>query len=621
MFLTDTIIKELDYFKRLNGHFEVNAGARKIKVKDADEKILYMLLSASLAMDISEDGFFENFIITDKSISNKQELLLDAYAFIETETLNEKHLHLFQYKLYEGPSHSASPVELMNFATLMNNVFVHPELRADTDLNNPVLKEIDTKVQAFLNPGRGKKIAVHCHFINNAVGVNTGNKKSIEDVLGRFEYDKQHRNFKIQIYGIKEIEELAINGKISVGQENLEFLVDGQYAYRFEDNSQKAGLGLPKRVFIGMCNVNEFIRLQNKYHHNQLYSENIRLYLGNRAAVNKDIINTITSVESIWFPYMNNGISIICDSLVVNGPNAQKKIISLDLNNMQIINGCQTVNALYSARFDEHTENHFRPSNILVKIYEIDPNQTDFKLNVIKATNNQNAVKTYSLLSNEPIQIKIQSVLKKIDYLYDRKGEAKLEPTSKVVSMPNGTLALRAVYRFEAQILRARNWQSKVFNKTEYEKIFPIESIEDNEKLYRLSIKLLISTLILDTTRDQINDKSPLLVSSLSIINKSAYYVAGYIYAKHKEFFDDKENELLKLLEDDNPFKLKSTKIPDDIKNKVIENFNNDIAGFTEFYNKAEVSKVDIDNLLKSKQFGGLYKKEIEQITGIEISD
>ena len=39
--------------------------------------------------------------------------------------------------------------------------------------------------------------------------------------------------------------------------------------------------------------VAEFIRLQNKYHNNQLYAENIRLYLGDRGAVNKDIISTM----------------------------------------------------------------------------------------------------------------------------------------------------------------------------------------------------------------------------------------------------------------------------------------------------------------------------------------
>lgn len=82
------------------------------------------------------------------------------------------------------------------------------------------------------------------------------------------------------------------------------------YSYRLEDNSKRESLGLPKKVIVGMCNVNEFIRLQNKYHHNQLYAENIRLYLGDRGSVNKDIIadyykrrKSVVSLHEQWYQY------------------------------------------------------------------------------------------------------------------------------------------------------------------------------------------------------------------------------------------------------------------------------------------------------------------------------
>ena len=111
MYISDDIKKELDYFKRLHEHYSIQAGEKQISVKNADEKILYILMSASYAMDIFEEGFFENFVLTDKALTNKQELLLDAYAFIETDTTSEKHLHLFQYKLFETENNGASPVD------------------------------------------------------------------------------------------------------------------------------------------------------------------------------------------------------------------------------------------------------------------------------------------------------------------------------------------------------------------------------------------------------------------------------------------------------------------------------------------------------------------------------
>ena len=108
---------------------------------------------------------------------------------------------------------------------------------------------------------------------------------------------------------------------------------------------------------------------------------------------------------------------------------------------MQIINGCQTVNALYSAKYGENTRDNFRPANVMVRIYEINPSQTDFKMNIIKATNNQNSVKSYSLMANDPIQIRIAEVLRKFNIIYDRKGEGKnIQGNQMIISMVEFTL-------------------------------------------------------------------------------------------------------------------------------------------------------------------------------------
>ena len=294
MYISEELQKELDFFKRTNEHFEIEAGKSTSKVINASNEMLYMAMSASLVMDYSEDGFFENFVITDKTISGKNDLQIDAYALIETESTKIKQLHIFQYKLYESLSKSASPVELLNFATFINNNFVHPEF-LETPSDNEIVVEIKKKCDEFLSK-RGRSIIVYCHYINNATGIYRSNESEINNVMARFAQDKQLLGFSIQVYGIKEILELSKDGKIQVGSESLELVNEGMYSYRLEDNSKRESLGLPKKVIVGMCNVNEFIRLQNKYHHNQLYSENIRLYLGDRGNVNKDIIGDRKSV-------------------------------------------------------------------------------------------------------------------------------------------------------------------------------------------------------------------------------------------------------------------------------------------------------------------------------------
>lgn len=101
IFLTDEIRKEIEYFKKLHESFSVKLGKKIIPLHEATDEVLYMLLSASVVMDISEDELFESFVITDKSLTKQPEVLIDAYAFTETENTKEKILHVFQFKLHK----------------------------------------------------------------------------------------------------------------------------------------------------------------------------------------------------------------------------------------------------------------------------------------------------------------------------------------------------------------------------------------------------------------------------------------------------------------------------------------------------------------------------------------
>lgn len=619
MYISDQLREELDFFKRMNNHFEIDAGKNTCLVENATDEILYICFAASLVMDYSEDGFFENFVITDKSLSGKDDMLIDAYALIETDLSSVRQLHLFQFKEYESDEKAASPIELLNFATFVNNNFVHPELLLESEEQNGVLKEIKDKCNSFLNRGRGNRIKVYCHYINNAKGITKSNSKQInETVMGRFLQDKQLYGFSVQVNGLQDILDLATDGKIRVETETLDILVDGQNSYRIEDNSGKSRVGLPKHVIVGLCNVNEFIRLQNKYHHNQLYSENIRLYLGDRGAVNKAIINTITSNDSIWFPYMNNGISIICDSLTIGNINKTRNTMTLTMSNMQIINGCQTVNALYSARYGKTTTDNFRASNVMVRIYDIDPDQVDFKMNIIKATNNQNAVKSYSLMANDQIQIEISRILEKFNILYDRKGESKKNTKAKVIiSMTDAAIAYRAVYLHQARELRSGMGRNRVFKEGEYEKVFNLSFLDEDRKqdLVRLCSQLVISTLILDTVRDLIPKYRDKWLTKLPIMMKCAFYLSGYLMAMGKREYEALSNEIVNDYMEGNFAKLQGKDYPNKIREIVKNQFEPALEGFTKFYrNLRKVDKSDIDNLLKDRAFSKEYEKALTHL-------
>jgi len=610
MYLSEDVKQEIAYFKRLHDHFTIKLKDKEVSISEiTDDRILYILMSASYSMDIFEEGFFENFVITDKALTGKDEIQIDAYALIETESSKEKHLHIFQYKLFENYRNGASPVEVNTFVSLMNELFVHTELRKENALSNEVFKEIDAAMNGFLGGARGRKVTVKCHFITNATGIAKTNAKVFDDLLGKFERDKQLYGFGVQIYGEREILDLIRSGKININTEIINFNIDGQNSYRLEDNSSRIGLGLPNKVFIGICNVNELIRLQNKYHHNQLYSDNIRLYLGDRASVNKDIIETITSQNSLWFPYMNNGISIICDDMSIL--NSKHSILPVELNNIQIINGCQTVNALYNAKYNERTKDQFKPQEILVKIYQIDSTNTSFKHSVIKASNNQNAVKTYSLLSNDPIQVAIQEALKRVGYIYDRKGEARGQDSDKIVSMVNAALAYRACFRFEAQKLRAKIGQSRVFQQDYYNQIYKESFLKTKTHTFQLAAQLLSSSIILDTVRDYIKEET---TSNLAIIKKSAYYLAGIVYALNKVSIDKFIVACVDLMEENNTVKNNKAPLFGNFQIAVKSWMPVAVAKLDALFSSFDKKSQDIDNILKSTEFD----KEYQNLTEIK---
>lgn len=604
MYLSEVIKTEIEYFKKLHESFSISLGEKTVSIISATDEVLYMLLSASLVMDVAEDELFDNFVITDRNLTGKKETLIDAYALIDTQNSKEKQLHIFQYKLFQKDSGSASPVDVNNFSNFINTEFLHSTL-ITKDPNNQVVDEIHEIVDNFLKH-KGNKISVKCHFITNVLGINKKDEKSFE-FLKRFDYDKQVHNFDIQVYGIKEIEDLVKDGKITVGEEILSFDRDTNESYRYEDNTTKQELGLPGKVFIGMLNINELIKLQNKYHRNQLYSENVRLYLGDKGSVNRDIIETITSDESLWFPYMNNGISIICDE--INLGSLKKDKIEIALTNMQIINGCQTVNALYSAKYSEDTKDSFNSSRVLVKVYQISKTQVNFKTAIIKATNNQNAVKSYALVSNDKIQLEIQNKLSKLNYMYDRKGESKQALlNSKVCFMAEAAISYKAMYEFAARQLRSGVGKGKIFRTDEYKKLFKDEYLENESMLTLFSVRLLISSELAKLFRVYITETSADITNEMKIYKKSLYYLLGLFYAENFSSITEIEQNLCNLIIENNLHKIKNISIFEKLTDVFSSNVKQTVDKFVSFYKKIQIDKSDNDNVLKNTVFDAGYK-------------
>jgi AIPR protein len=144
----------------------------------------------------------------------------------------------------------------------------------------------------------------------------------------------------------------------------------------------------PHRTIVGVLKGNS-LRALYLQHKQSLYAWNIRGYLGNRG-INHQIAETANDTPADFF-YFNNGVSAVCTDYWLDGN-------QLTAENMQIINGAQTVSSLASQDPRPEIEVLFR----LTKTTSV---KTDKGLNheIIKYNNSQNAVKLSDFRSNDPI--------------------------------------------------------------------------------------------------------------------------------------------------------------------------------------------------------------------------
>lgn len=137
---------------------------------------------------------------------------------------------------------------------------------------------------------------------------------------------------------------------------------------------------------IRFSELKKLILTSDKNLKDKLFVENVRNYIGS-TPVNLDIKRTLdTASERSYFPFLNNGLAIICDK-IERHPVKDKEFI---LTFPRIINGCQTTNELFKKYKESPFENDMDDIEVVAKI--ISTNDNLLKKMIIYASNNQNSI-------------------------------------------------------------------------------------------------------------------------------------------------------------------------------------------------------------------------------------
>ena len=177
-----------------------------------------------------------------------------------------------------------------------------------------------------------------------------------------------------------------------------------------------------RRVLIGRCPVGELARLVEK-HGDQLFDKNIRRYLGlvgNR--VNQAMARTLREAgQRRNFYFYNNGITITCSQFRHNA--LQQGNWQVQVQDLQIVNGGQTARTVQ--RVAAEAGSTIDDAEVLVRIYELPPDDDVFVDAITFATNSQNPVDLRDLRANDPRQRALAESMRALGFGYRSKREER----------------------------------------------------------------------------------------------------------------------------------------------------------------------------------------------------
>lgn len=452
------------------------------EIKETDFKKLYPYLAVQKITFLQDDEVWELLQWTDFHETGKQEELLDAYLILDQG--DEIELKLFQFKFKDNYSGGVSTKELYAFVDRMNRVFLRADLQDEKTLEAFVEVRQAVEEARKANP-KAKRVRIQCYFIVNGQDVSRTDQTKVEEIRNIYAQDRQTYGFTFETYGIQKIYDLITQGRVPIAAETIEMLTDrGPESFLLHDIGINPN-GMPLKVAVGFVNVNQFTRLVDRYSNNELFEMNVRYFLGAGREVNRKIIETITSNQSPWFGFMNNGVSITADKVVVDRPSSGGKM-RIHLENPQIINGCQTVNALYHAKYNNELKDRFQGnSSVMVRIYEIGKDNRAFLDALIIATNSQNAIRPQDLLSNDPIQKVLQRTMGSYGVGYERKAGEDLPGTvghKAILSKEDAAAAYIGIIEGTPSKLRNSLSRREFFSRGEdYYRVFALIQPEGDE--------------------------------------------------------------------------------------------------------------------------------------------
>ncbi len=359
---------------------------------DIEQKAFPILMVTSL-LSVSDEEAEDS--ITDGSNDRG----VDSVFIDDREGRNS--IHVFQFKYvdnYDNTKKNFPSSEIDKLVSFFSDLLDNNKSLEQSC--NPILWN---KVKEMWVALQKPKLSIEVHFCGNMLEMQDAEKERANTSLGKY------RNFNVHHHSLESIVEMLVAKKSATINDQIQ-IVDKDYFDRTDGSI---------RGLICTVEANEIVRIITDNEDrtkvkNEIFNDNVRVYLSRTNKINKKIIETALSDEYPLFWYLNNGITMTCDSFsYLKGLRAPK----VELTNIQIVNGGQTSNALFEASQMEPE----KLKDVLILVRIIETRSQPVSLAIAESTNSQTPIKSRDLRSNDDIQKKLSEAFEGMGYFYERK--------------------------------------------------------------------------------------------------------------------------------------------------------------------------------------------------------
>lgn len=219
----------------------------------------------------------------------------------------------------------------------------------------------------------------------------------------------------------------------------------------------------PFQSFYGQVCVADLVGWWEE-HNTNLFTPNIRTYLG-KTGVNSGIIETLkTSPDKFW--YYNNGVTALTSSIkkkALGGSSRDSGIF--ECKDIRIVNGAQTVGSASQA-FTLYPE-LVQQAKVFIRFISLENCPEDFDREVTRFNNTQNKIDSRDFISLDPEQERIRNELRLEDITYVYKSGDLVLSKETGFEIEEAAIARACSFDNWRYVVQAKGKISKLWNDIE----------------------------------------------------------------------------------------------------------------------------------------------------------